>query len=68
MIHIMFQGNRHRSLGEEDFLPYGGRLGRVIWPKCMNFLFPFRRSPLKILTDSRHVRDRWLRLLNELRL
>ena len=66
MIHITFQGNRHRSSGEEEFLPYGGHLGCVIWTKCMNFLFPFRRSPLKILTDSRHVRDRWLRSLNDL--
>ena len=68
MIHIMFQGNRHRSSGEEDFLPYGGHLGCVIWTKRMNFLFPFRRSSLKILTNSRHVHDRWLRSLNNLSL
>ena len=64
----MLQGNRHSSSGEEDFLPYGGRLGHVIWAEYMEFLFPFRRSPLKILTDNRHVRDRWLRSLNDLSL
>ena len=68
MIHIVFQGNRHSSSGK-DFLPYGGRLGHVIWTKYMYELFlPFRRSPLKILTDNRHIRDCLLRSLNDLSL
>ena len=64
--HVSRQSTK--KFGRRRFLPYGGRLGHVIWTQCMNFLFPLRRSPLKILTNSRHARNRWLRSLNDLSL